>query len=133
MEEIVWDSSFSVGCDEMDHQHRRIVDVINRLIENPDCAVNSELVSFTLTELTRYASDHFKAEEALLADYDYSKLLEHREEHQQYRRQVVALCQDTIAQSHLVPQALIHFIRDWWVNHILEEDMKYRSLFEQQA
>ena len=129
MEPIVWDSTYSVGVAEMDRQHKQIIGVINRLIAEPDCEVSSELVSYALTELTRYASEHFKAEEALLAKNKYADLQSHCEEHQQFRRKVVALCQDTVAQSHLVPQALIGFIRDWWVNHILKEDMKYRALF----
>ena len=129
MEPIVWDSAYSVGAAEMDHQHKRIIDIINRLIAEPECEVSSELVSYTLTELTRYASEHFKAEEELLAKNNFANLQNHREEHQQYRREIVALCQDTIVHSHLVPGSLVVFIREWWMDHILKEDMKYRALF----
>jgi len=35
MKKIVWDDSFSVGIEELDKQHKQIVGVINRLIDEP--------------------------------------------------------------------------------------------------
>lgn len=36
MEKIIWDEGFSVGVSEMDRQHRRIIELINSLIEKQD-------------------------------------------------------------------------------------------------
>ncbi|MCP4092108.1 MAG: hemerythrin family protein [Planctomycetes bacterium] len=117
----------------MDQQHQRIVKVINQLIDAPDSEVTSELISNSMNALTRYAVEHFKAEEAMLAESHYSDLEGHRKQHKEYRRKVVELVDDAKAQSDHVPEAMLQFIRDWWVSHILEEDMKYRHLFEQKV
>ena len=33
MEKIVWDDSFNLQVDEIDRQHRRLVELMNRLLE----------------------------------------------------------------------------------------------------
>lgn len=125
MDFIEWRDSYSVGIAEMDAQHQRIIHAINKLDKESRSAVNSELVSDILTELTAYASQHFQAEEELLQRIGFPDFDEHQQEHKAYRLKVVALCQDTIAQSHLVPTSLLAFLKDWWVAHILESDQKY--------
>ena len=63
MEKIIWDEGFSVGVRDLDEQHKRIVTVVNTLIDMIDTKVDSEIISDTLTKMTQYASDHFKTEE----------------------------------------------------------------------
>ena len=60
MEKIAWDESFSVGVRVLDAQHKQIVIMVNTLIEMNEAKVNSEIISDTLTKMTKYASDHLK-------------------------------------------------------------------------
>ena len=60
MDEIVWQESFSVGVKDLDDQHKQLIKMINTLINQKDVKVNSETISDLLTELTKYAEDHFK-------------------------------------------------------------------------
>lgn len=127
MESIVWDPSFSVGVAKLDAQHKKIIDIINLLRSKPDVDVRSETVSELLTRLTSYASDHFATEEQLLVEHGYPEAATHRLAHKAYRRKVVALCKDTMDHNASVPEELLRFLGEWWVNHILGDDMKYRS------
>jgi len=127
MERIDWNPSFSVGVKLLDGQHERIVRVINRLISDHGAMVRSETISEVLDALTKYASDHFRAEEQLLEEYGYPDLVRQKEEHKAYRTRIVAFCQSTIAHEDTVPAELLKFLRGWWVHHIRESDMKYRA------
>ncbi len=127
MERIEWTSSFSIGVGQLDQQHKQIIDMINLLISNAEATVRSETISELLTNLTAYASDHFCAEERLLEEHKYPGLDEQKEDHQIYRRKVAMLCLDTMDYQDAVPAEVLHFMQEWWVHHILETDMKFRS------
>lgn len=126
MQSIDWNPSFSVGVKLLDEQHERIVHMINLLISDPGATVRSETISELLDGLTQYASDHFRAEEQLLDKYGYPDLARQKEDHEAYSIKIVALCKATMSHEDSVPAELLRFMRDWWVHHILETDMKYR-------
>ena len=127
MEKIDWNPSFSVGVKLLDEQHKRIVDMYNLLISDSEATVRSETISDLLDRLTKYATEHFRTEEQLLEEYGYPDLARQKAEHKAYRIKIVAFCQSTAIHEESVPAELLNFIRDWWINHILNTDMKYRS------
>ncbi len=133
MEKIEWDSSCNIGVKLIDEQHKRIVDIINLLHFDSDATVNSETISEVLTRLTSHAKDHFWYEEKLLEEHGYSDLGHHIEEHVEYRFKVINFCKDTMNYKDSVPVELLQFIRDWWMDHILETDMKYKSFFSERG
>ena len=71
MEKIAWDEGFSVGVRVLDAQHKQIVIMVNTLIEMDEAKVDSEIISDTLTKMTKYASDHFEREEQYMLEYGY--------------------------------------------------------------
>ena len=99
----------------------------NLLISTPEMMVRSDTISELLDKLTKYAAIYFRAEEQLLEEYGYPGLAIQREEHKAYRIKIVELYQATFIHKDSVPKELVMFLRDWWVKHILETDMKYRS------
>ena len=133
MEKINWSPSFSVGVTMLDEQHERIVDVINLLLSDSQATVRSETISELLNRLTSYSRGHFREEERLLEEHGYPELARQKEEHKTYRIKVVAFCQDTTAHQDSVPADLLQFLRDWWLSHILESDMQYRSFLAERG
>jgi hemerythrin len=133
MESIVWDPSFSVGVAKLDAQHKKIIDIINLLRSKSDVDVRSETVSELLTKLTSHASDHFATEEQLLVEHGYPEVATHKEAHKAYRRKVAVLCQETMVHNASVPEELLRLLDDWWVNHILVDDMRYRPFLMEQG
>ncbi len=133
MKEISWDSSFSVGLESIDLQHKEIIKLINTLITNSEATVRSETISEVLTRLTKYAGEHFRSEERLLEKYGYSDIEDHRQEHNAYREKIVRLCVATMAEVNNVPDELLLYLREWWVKHILESDMAYKSFILERA
>jgi hemerythrin len=79
--------------------------------------------------MTRYAQGHFKTEESLLEAYDYPGLQEQKQQHRAYRKKTVGLSMDTTLGVDTVPETLLSYLYDWWIHHILDEDMKYKPFF----
>lgn len=133
MEKITWDESFSVGVRDLDEQHKQIIIMVNTLIEMNDTKVDSEIISDTLTKMTQYATSHFNKEEQYMFEYGYPEYSFQRKQHQEFKKKTVNLCMETMVHNVTVPTEIFTYLRSWWTNHILKEDMKYKQFFNERG
>lgn len=129
MEPIVWKEGFSVGVSEMDSQHKKLIGMINMLIDNPKAKTDSVTVSDMLTEMIKYAQEHFRAEEALMAEHGYPLKDLQTEEHRAFVKKTVDFCTAAEVGVDILPQAMLEYLKNWLIHHILEQDMKYKPFF----
>lgn len=60
-------------------QHKKLVNILNKLINSSNTTVDSELITETLGQLTGYVKEHFAYEEKLLERYEFPGLAGHKE------------------------------------------------------
>lgn len=130
MDLIVWTEELSVGITRMDEQHKRLIAMINRLAVEPDTTTESVLISDLLTDMIRYAREHFRDEEAMLIAHEYPFISQQKEQHLAFIQKTVDFCSAVEVGVGMVPQALLTYLKEWLVHHILEQDMKYRTFFQ---
>jgi len=128
MEKIIWNDQFSVGITKMDAQHKKIIRIFNRLVDNAQANAGSAKVSEALGEMVEYASEHFKCEEQLLRDHTHPDLAQQKAEHREFRRQAGDFCLLASKHNEQVTHDLIDYLHNWWTHHILHEDKKYAAL-----
>ena len=126
MEPIVWTDAYSVGVARVDEQHKRLIDMLNRLAEAAAPSTKSEIVGDILSDMTQYAIEHFRAEEELLERHGYKALESHHEEHRLFRRKTVTFCTAVIGGVEEVSDEMLDFLHDWLQHHILKIDMAYK-------
>lgn len=129
MERITWSDTFSVGVVELDDQHKRLVAMINRLIDEQKTLTRPETIAELITDMTDYALEHFRAEEYLMAEYGY----EGKEVHVQVHEDFIRKTQEFMAAPagpNILSKALLEFLKSWLIDHILNEDMQYKSHFQ---
>ena len=131
MEPIVWSKKFSVGIAAIDKQHKKLIEMINHLINNPPDGTRSETVADVLTEMTSYAHKHFESEETLMIKYGYPHLDQHKSKHRAFNVKAIEFCMATSEGVEIVPYALLEYLKQWLVEHILQEDMKYKIFFKE--
>ena len=129
---VEWKESYRTGHEEMDGDHRRLIDMINTVYDA--WAAGRELGSLTILfdQLVAYTDDHFRREEALLEAREYTRLPEQKAEHARLRDQAMAFRDRYLAEDDpsLFNSEVRAFLRSWLMGHILTEDLKYASLFE---
>ena len=108
-----WDSSFCVGNNELNEQHKKLFALINALDANRSSAS-------ALKELLDFVVVHFKTEEDLFAKVNFSDSASHKETHDKFVQDALNL--------KSVGDAEIQFIKQWLVNHIKGSDMKYKGV-----
>lgn len=129
---IQWDPSFSVGAVVLDNDHKKLIDILNGIYdawqnETPSAAELRRLFD----ELLDYTDGHFSREEGRLAARDYPDLAAHHADHERLRELVLAFRSRHLAgrQADTLTEEMAKFLKTWLVDHILGEDLKYRSLF----
>ncbi|MFY9326749.1 MAG: bacteriohemerythrin [Georgfuchsia sp.] len=125
METFVWNRHFTTGLEQVDQQHRFLVNLINRLGETliEGGGQKSELLLATFTQLTDYARYHFAEEERLMQQYGVA--LRHREPHLRHHvrfiEQLSTMWNSRNAMTN--PADTLHgFLRSWLGFHILGVD-----------
>lgn len=125
---IEWDESFSVGVKILDNQHKKLIGILNTVIEHSDADVRSKEVAEILTEMTRYASHHFETEEKYLEKLGDEELDNHRKEHQYFLKETAEFCFETMNNKQTLTKEVLVFLRRWFLDHILKSDMKLKEL-----
>lgn len=124
---FVWKNTFSVGVEHLDEQHRIILDSMNRMYESLGSVNASQEMDRTLVELRGFANTHFDDEEDLLVSIDYPDLDRHKSMHRYFISQLDEFTHYQSESGTALNNSLLLFLRDWFLDHILREDRKYRD------
>ncbi len=126
---LKWDQSYSVGQPELDAQHRRWIEIINELHDAMTQEGKEEMSTVTVNSLKAmlaYARNHFLAEERYMRQIDFPETIPHIKSHNECYGKVLTHLQNAEDGGHLPAPSLLKFLKEWLVQHILNEDMKYR-------
>ena len=130
---VQWSDDFSVGIPEVDQQHRGLIDLVNRAYAAVISHASSAEVAEVVHALEHYTVQHFADEEQYMIHARYPKFGAHKSVHDQFVERVAAEKERLLAGFPLDID-IVHFLRDWLVNHILRMDKEFglyeRSLHE---
>jgi hemerythrin len=118
-----WVPELDTGIDEIDVQHRRIVDYINRLYalrDSPDRDGLGEVIA----EMVDYTISHFAFEEGVMENAGYMFAGPHKRVHELFTRKVAEM-QSRFDAGENVTQELHGMLSRWLFNHIRNEDHGY--------
>jgi len=133
MERYDWSEKYSVGVAEIDRQHRRLLEIMARLHRAMLARESREIVGEILAELVDYTGEHFAFEEDLMRCYEYPGYEDHKRQHDELRRKVVAMSGDHKAGKVVVSMKLMEFLVSWLTGHIMGRDFLYRELFHSEG
>lgn len=122
---IKWREEYSVCIPQMDKQHQKLLKLLNQLLSS----LRNDSVQTTASEicskLRQYAKEHFAEEEAFLLENNFTELQLQKQEHKYFITQIDKLASDIATKKNTFKE-MNHFLRHWFKNHILNEDMKYK-------
>jgi len=127
VKDLVWDHILSVGIDEIDEDHRKLVNLFNMLNHSVTEGDVPDYLEAVLEELINCTVWHFSHEERLMLKYDYEGIAEHKMEHQELIKSARELQQQILQAGNLVAKEDIEFLEHWLTEHILTADMKLGS------
>ncbi|MDR2799849.1 MAG: bacteriohemerythrin [Desulfovibrio sp.] len=127
---IKWSAGNDMGVDIIDEQHRGIVSIINTFYYMMGSDKARGLICPSISEtLKSYSKIHFATEEELMEKAGYPDLENHRELHRKLTVQTDMIENKCLRLDDLKP--LLDFLKSWWLNHINQEDEKYRGFLKE--
>jgi hemerythrin len=121
-----WQESYSVGVEELDAQHRRIMELINEIAEQSEKPQSKATCFVVLNAMIKYAETHFSTEEAYLEKHGYPKYPKQQEEHEKFVDEVFNMTQELDGENPLTLRMLAIYLQDWYAEHILGFDQEYK-------
>jgi hemerythrin len=119
---FAWKPEYSVGHWEIDEQHRKLIAILNSLHEAMLSRKTAQQLSITLNDLVQYTQRHFASEERIMRENQYPAIAAHRKQHDQFTTQVLGFQAELAAGRAALSIEVMHFLKDWLSNHILNED-----------
>jgi hemerythrin len=132
MEYYGWKEDYSVKVESLDLQHRKMFEIFHKLGQSCDAPAEFGAISDILSELHKYAQEHFEHEERLLQQHIPDLLEEQRKQHRYYVKRVEKLTLNVINKKGNAIADMHAFVSTWWLKHILKWDMKYKGQLTQQ-
>jgi hemerythrin len=122
---ITWGPKLEVGIGIIDSQHKRLVNLINKLDEATKEGRGAEVVAETLKGLIDYTHTHFTTEQELLKEHNYEDYKLHCREHRIFTDQVQIYQDRFEAGSLRISDSVLGYLRGWLVTHIGSSDRDY--------
>ena len=126
---IEWSNKYSVGVSAMDEEHKGFIGTINKVIVARQHDYSQGEVEEVLSELVKFAKEHFKAEEAFMSKFEYPDYLLHYNEHLNFSLHMIIYNNQVINGEYKILDELYKYLQEWLVHHIQKTDKKYTKCF----
>ena len=128
-----WDPCLDTGIQEIDWEHRRLLNIANRLLDAIDRGKGEAAVRPVFRDLTRHAAEHFEHEEKYMRDMGYPSIEEHVEEHRRMTAGLEKFAAALESDSPPGPMELNALLSHWLLDHILKLDKHYAKYSREKA
>ncbi len=124
-----WDESLATGIDEIDEQHKSLIEKMNELAdavgENGDKKMAVEIIEF----MEDYGQTHFETEEKHMKKYDFNRLSIQRDAHEKFTKNVESI-KKRLEEEGLTDEVVDdvnEYLINWFMNHIKTEVKKFSN------
>ncbi|MFH0863165.1 MAG: bacteriohemerythrin [Candidatus Altiarchaeota archaeon] len=133
MPQIEWSPELSMGIEKIDDQHRRFVDLVNRLDKAVQEGDYQKAIKAATPGILDYSKTHFATEEDYMLRFDYSGYQEHKLEHAIFKEKIEAFLSDykkDPSNPRKTATELHAFLTDWLREHLSQVDRHYVKCFK---
>ena len=125
---INWSDSYSVKVGSMDDEHKKLIDLMNKLHDAMSSGKSGDVMKDIIQGLVDYTKKHFSDEEKLMQDNNYPGLIEQQNMHKMFVTKIGIYKSDLDA-GKVLSMEVMTFMKDWLINHIQGVDQKYGEFF----
>ena len=121
---ITWRKEFETGIAEVDHEHRELVALINRLADDITAGADKERVQAFLGEVFARIAAHFALEESVMRKHGYDEYEAHKAEHENLLDEIRDIMEDFEASSRFDDRQLADALDAWFSRHFETHDAR---------
>ncbi len=114
---VEWTEAFAVGNEELDQEHRKLLDLVATFLNAFDEEKAEIILNAILDELLEFARDHFKREERLLRKFDRAGFIAQKDINDELSKEL-GMLRDTYADGKLGSKDIAPFLKEWILRHL---------------
>ena len=122
-----WRERYSVGDDELDTDHKTIIDLINELYSALHENRGEQVIKSIFDRLLDYTKYHFNREEVYFEEMDYPQSAQHKAIHRTMVKRTRELHEKYLRNDIGIAMEALQFLKDWWIDHIVVKDLNYKA------
>ncbi|MEN8171062.1 MAG: bacteriohemerythrin [Pseudomonadota bacterium] len=126
---VEWEDAYSVDIQEIDEQHKRLIEIMNELYNALANKADRDLIGEVLNRLAEYTKVHFAVEETLMRVFHYEGYEPHKKDHDLIVARLLEYQAQFQAGNDKVGMELLMFLKDWLFDHINKVDKAYTKTF----
>lgn len=126
---LQWKERYSVGIDAVDHEHRQLIDLINRLHDKLNERAGEAAVSAFLGDLFAGISAHFALEERFMREHGYDQLRQHKNDHERLLDDIRDIMDEYEDDATTVSSELAARLEAWFSRHFETHDARLHRAF----
>lgn len=124
-----WKEEYSVGIEAVDHEHRELIDLVNRLHDALDGPAAKFTVPAFFGDLLKGISAHFALEEKIMRDQAYDQLGPHKADHERLLDDLCDMMQAYEHSEEVDPIDLGRRLDAWFSHHFRTHDARLHRHF----
>ena len=129
---LIWDDSFLIGIEELDHEHKVLIDDINKLHE--ELAGNQEKseIAKCLGDVHARMQAHFALEEHVMKEHEYEFFDEHKREHDAFLDNFTECMMQFLNDAGgSFKNPIEDCLKHWVMDHIITSDKKMSLIVQE--
>lgn len=120
---LQWKDQYSVGIAAVDHEHRELIELINRLHDELSASRATPVsVEEFFGDLLKSISSHFALEERFMRDEHYDQLAQHKADHERLLDDIRDMMDDVIGEAEV--NDLSARLDAWFSRHFETHDAR---------
>ena len=131
MAPIGWKDSYSTGVPAVDHEHRELIGLVNRVEEILTSRRPSDEANAAFGDLFRAISSHFALEERFMREHRYDQTSAHKTDHERLLDELRDIMDEFERTGQVEDEATVHAftarVEAWFANHFRTHDARLHN------
>lgn len=123
-----WKDHYSVGIEGIDHEHKDLIELINRLHDQLSTGESLAASAF-FGDLVKAISAHFALEERFMRERGYDQLPQHKEDHERLLDEILCLIDEFDRDEMADQEDLAARLNAWLSRHFETHDARLHGAF----
>ena len=121
---LEWKEYFSTGIEAVDHEHRELIALVNRLHEELMAAPSQPSVEASFGDVLKGISAHFALEERFMREQRYDGLKDHKADHERLLDEIRDIMDSCLQVEKIDQNELAARLDAWFSRHFETHDAR---------
>lgn len=127
---LKWDKKYELGIPEMDNQHKKWAEILNKFYDQVSKSDLKTNMLEMVDEALAYTKYHFTEEEKFMSKMKYPKINEQKIMHEEIISSLMKFKDSLKSNKTITSMEITNELKKWFKDHIMVEDMKYAEFFK---